>query len=122
LDPCILCHEDSDFNDRIMHRLRQKGQQLCLFAATDLFGYHLNHPASVLYDASLQSKAILEPRRVRLLSDPTSTEGLLPTKLDSIDALRQDLYATQPPLKIKVKARSGLLKRVRRAANSIIRD
>ena len=96
-DPRVCCHEDSEFNDRVIHYLRRKGLQQFIFAVSSLFGYHLDHPASELYWLSTQSKAILEPRRQRLLADPESEEDVLPTRLDSLDALLADLRLTAPP-------------------------
>ena len=96
-DPSILCHEDSEFNDRVMHYLRRMGQQDCLFAVTDLFGYHMHHSGSELYDASVYSKSILEPRRLRLNANPGSDEDIIPNQLDSLATLKDALYGTQPP-------------------------
>lgn len=89
-DPLVLCHEDSEFNDRVMHYLRRTGQQQCLYAIHDLYGYHLHHPGSELYHLSALAKAVLEPRRLRLLENPNSTEDIVPTNLDSLEALLQD--------------------------------
>ena len=81
-DANVLCHEDSDFNDRVMHYLRRHDQQHCLYAICDLFGYHLAHAASELYDLSTAAKAIVEARRERLRLNPQSTEDIVPTPLD----------------------------------------
>ena len=96
-DSKILCHEDSEFNDRIMHYLRRTNQQNCLFNAADLYGYHLLHPASNLYNLSLEAKSILEPRRIRLLSNYESSEDIVRTDFSSIGPLLDDLYKTPGP-------------------------
>ena len=124
-DPQVICHEDSDFNDRAMHYLRRQGRQDVLYAASDLYGYHLHHAPSELYAASLQAKQILEPRRLRLLADPFSVEDIVPTSLDSIDSLKQDMYGTRPPmLAASRQARKPLYelaRRVRAASKTLLR-
>lgn len=96
-DPQTSCHEDADFNDRVMHYLRRTGKQDCLYLAADLIGFHMYHEASELYDVSREAKAIVEPRRQRLLLDPASHEDIVPTNIRLLDALKNDIYATKPP-------------------------
>jgi hypothetical protein len=121
-DPLVLCHEDSEFNDRVMHYLRRTGQQNCLFAVTDLFGYHMNHSGSELYDASVYSKSILEPRRLRLIADPDSDEDMIPNHLASLGALKETLYRTQPPPTSLRSSLRGIrfLRRIRSAYRAFV--
>jgi len=121
-DPKILCHEDSEFNDRVMHYLRRTGQQQCLFSVVDLFGYHVNHPDSELYGASAQARSILEPRRLRLLSDPNSTEDICPTRLHSLDSLKEDFYKTIPPQRTFKKSlmKSRLIRPLKRSIKILL--
>jgi len=97
-DSQVLCYEDSEFNDRVLHYLRRHHRQACLFTNTSLYGYHLYHGPSELYEGSREAAAILEPRRLRLLADPASTEDVVPTNLDSLLLLQKDLFETRPPL------------------------
>lgn len=90
-DAQIICHEDSEFNDRVMHYLRRTNQQACLLSFSDMYGYHMFHAPSELYDASIYSRNILEPRRLRLLADPLSTEDIM---------LHQTLELKDPFLKL----------------------
>jgi hypothetical protein len=96
-DPMVTCHEDSEFNDRVIHYLRRNCLQQCIFAVTGIYGYHLSHPASELYGASQLAKQILEPRRTRLMADPLSCEDVLPTDLGSLPALENDMRTTRNP-------------------------
>ena len=129
-DASILCHEDSEFNDRVMHYLQRTGQQSCLPVLIDVYGYHLDHPPSELYDASAKSKEILESRRLRLTADPASEEDTLRTQLFSIDALLRDLHDTRVPekaggqQKVTTPPKRGLpsrvLERVRRSIGVLL--
>ncbi|MEW5802902.1 MAG: glycosyltransferase [bacterium] len=121
-DPQIVCHEDSEFNDRVMHYLRRTGQQHCLYSVVDLFGYHLSHPDSELYDASIQAISILEPRRVRLQSDPGSSEDICPTRLHSLKSLKEDFYKTIPPQGNFKKSvmKSSLMKPLKRSIKILL--
>jgi hypothetical protein len=96
-DPHVVCHEDSEFNDRSMHYLRRTNQQHCLYVVSDLYGYHLFHGNADLYAFSSGSKSILEPRRLRLIADPNGTEDIMPTNLCSLDSLLTDFNETVPP-------------------------
>jgi hypothetical protein len=96
-DPSVLCHEDSDFSDRTMHYLRRKSLQNCLYVAHDLYGYHMHHEPSELYDASIYSKKIIEPRRLRLNSDPNSSEDVVSINLNNIDFLKASMNETSIP-------------------------
>ena len=80
-----------------MHYLRRTNKQACLYAATDLYGYHMHHRPSELYDASIHSRKILEPRRLRLHADLQSTEDVLPTILSNFDSLKLAMKSTLPP-------------------------
>jgi hypothetical protein len=126
-DSQILCYEDSEFNDRVLHFLRRRRLQACLFANTSLYGYHLYHGPSELYGASHQAAAILEPRRLRLLADPTSAEDIVPTNLGSLPALRRDLFDTLPPLTAaahpsgRPRVWRGLSRRLRASMSVLIR-
>ena len=96
-NPRVLCHEDSEFNDRAMHYLRRTDQQLCLYVITDIYGYHLHHKPSELYDASIQAKSIVELQRLQLTANPDSTEDIIHTNLRSLDSLLNDFNETVPP-------------------------
>lgn len=96
-DSQILCYEDSEFNDRVLHFLRRHRRQAWIFTNTSLYGYHLCHGLSELYGGSQEAAAILEPRRLRLLADAASTEDVVPTNLDSLLLLQKDLFETRPP-------------------------
>jgi hypothetical protein len=96
-NPQVLCNEDSEFNDRVMHYLRRTGEQDCLYAITDLYGYHLHHGPSELYNASAQAMPILEDQRKRFRTNPNSDEDALSTDLRSLDSLLDDFYKTKPP-------------------------
>lgn len=103
-DPRVVCHEDSEFNDRMIHYLRRSKRQRCIYTLSDLFsclfGCHLHHPSSELYGTSSPSKAILEPRRLRLAANPDSVEDVLPTRWDSEESLLNDLYSTAAPARV----------------------
>jgi hypothetical protein len=96
-DSKVLCHEDSEFNDRVIHFLRRKGLQAFIYAASDMVGYHLHHAASELYSLSELSRAILEPRRERLQHQPESSEDVVSTRLADLEQLLRDLYDTPVP-------------------------
>jgi hypothetical protein len=96
-DPKVLCHEDSEFNDRVIHFLRREGLQSFIYAASDMFGYHLHHASSELYSISKSSLAILESRRDRLQRQPDSEEDIVGTNLGDQDQLLKDLYDTPAP-------------------------
>jgi len=117
-DSRILCHEDSELNDRVLHFLRRQGRQACLFTNTSLYGYHLCHGLSELYGGSQEAAAILEPRRLRLRADAASTEDVAPTNLDSLPSLLKDLFETKPPL-IAVASPSGLSRMWRGASRRL---
>lgn len=123
-DPLILCHEDSEFNDRIMHFLRRTDKQACLYTITDLFGYHLCHQPSELYHLSNESKSILESRRLELRANPMSKTDILPTDLRSLEALLYDLAKTKITFKDadrnKLDKCIETLDRVKRALKQIV--
>jgi hypothetical protein len=96
-DPKILCHEDSEFNDRVIHFLRRSGLQSLIYAAIDMFGYHLHHAPSELYSISELSLAMLESRRERLQRQPDSDEDIVGTRFDDEQSLLRDLYDTIVP-------------------------
>jgi hypothetical protein len=107
-DPRVWVHEDAECNDRVLHYLRRQNLQYCHCVLLDLFGYHVHHPPSELYDLSAQAKQIFEPRRARLLRDPDSEEDVVDTKLDSLPILLTDLAKmpeSQPVLHIPVRQR-----------------
>lgn len=120
-DPGILCHEDSDFRDRVMHYLRRRQLQYFDYAICDGCGYHLRHAPSELYDASLISRRIVEKRRKLMQLDPLADIDVVQDN-DLLDfaALRNVACNTRPPPRL---ARSRLpryvvepLRRVRNAA------
>ena len=96
-DSRILCHEDMEFNDRVIHFLRRKRLQGFIYTASDLPGYHLHHPGSELYWISRQSKTILEPRRQRLRVAPDSEEDVVDSPLGDPAGLLKAVYATPVP-------------------------
>jgi len=96
-DPRVLCHEDKDFEARILHYLSRNGAQRIVCTLKGLRGFHLFHEASELYNLSRAAKAIVEPRRYRLLVDPASSEDVVPTQLGSLQALLSDLAEGRPP-------------------------
>jgi hypothetical protein len=96
-NPKVLCNEDSEFDDRAMHYLRRTDQQLCLYAITDIYGYHLHHEPSELYHASILAKSIVEPQRLQLTANPNGTEDIIPTNLRSLGSLLNDFHGTVPP-------------------------
>ncbi len=100
MDPNILCHEDSEYSDRIMHYLRRTDGQDCLYCLSDMYGYHLFHKASELYGLSKYSKQILEPRRLRLIADPQSTEDISSADFSSLKSLISDLDLAKNVLSI----------------------
>jgi hypothetical protein len=107
-DPRVWVHEDAECNDRVLHYLRRQNLQYCHCVLLDLFGYHVHHPPSELYDLSAHAKQIFEPRRVRLQRYPDSEEDVVDTKLDSLPALLADLARmpeSQPDLHIPVRQR-----------------
>jgi glycosyltransferase involved in cell wall biosynthesis len=107
-DPKVLAFEDAECNDRVLHYLRRKNLQYCHCSLLDLYGYHVHHAPSELYDFSALSKLILEPRRRRMLLDPDSKEDVIDTQLDSLEILLEDLARMpeiQPDLHIPVRDR-----------------
>jgi hypothetical protein len=117
-DAQILCHEDGDFDNRVVHYLRRQGLQEFIYSAADLFGYHLAHARSELFDASVQSLSILERRRSKMAESPDAQDDCLPTLLSSRDALLKDLLSTVcPPPRSIIR---GGLRRVRRAWNFLV--
>jgi Glycosyl transferase family 2 len=96
-DSRILCHEDMEFNDRVIHFLRRKGLQAFIYTAADLSGYHLHHRGSELYWISKQSKAILVPRRQRLQAAPDSEEDVVDSPLGDPATLLEAVYTTPVP-------------------------
>jgi hypothetical protein len=96
-DKQVLIAEDRDLTDRVMHYLRRNHLQHALLAMTDLCGYHQHHANTGLFDAFTQSKAVFEPRRVRMEADPKSIEDVVPTPLSDFDALMRDIRETKKP-------------------------
>jgi hypothetical protein len=116
-DPEVLCHEDLEFNDRVIHYLRRKGLQAVIFSTSDLLSFHLHHGASELYTASEQSRAILEPRRERLQRDPNSEEDVVMSGLDDPARLLGQIYDTVvPPVGLRRNRIVGAVRRRLRGA------
>lgn len=88
-DPQIYCHEDDEFNDRVMHYLRRTGKQRILYCMFDLLSYHMDHKPSEIHAMGPASVAILRPRRDRLRKDPQSTEDVVPTPIHSLEKLTE---------------------------------
>jgi hypothetical protein len=107
-DPKVWAFEDAECNDRVLHYLRRENLQYCHCSLLDLYGYHVHHAPSELYDLSALSKHILEPRRRRLLLDPDSKEDVVDTQLDCLEVLLSDLARlpeVQPNPNIPVRDR-----------------
>lgn len=125
-DPRVVCHEDAEFNDRMIHYLRRSKRQRCIYIQSDLFsclfGCHLAHPSSELYVLSPASNTILESRRLRLTADPGSAEDVLPTRFDSEEALLHDLYSTEAPSRMDeiVRLSKAIQRRVQGAAHYLL--
>ena len=81
-DNAVLCHEDGDLTDRLLHYLRRTGLQGSHHVLSNLHGYHLDHPGSSVFDASSHARKILIPRAARLAADPESTEDVIFNGLD----------------------------------------
>jgi glycosyltransferase involved in cell wall biosynthesis len=122
-DSKVLCHEDSEFNDRVIHFLRRKGLQAFIYAASDMVGYHLHHAASELYSISELSRAILEPRRERLQCQANSSEDVVGTRLDDPEQLLRDLYQTAVPTAgLRTQRLGGMIgRRLRGALRYLLR-
>lgn len=121
-DPLVLCHEDADFNHRVSHYLRRKEVQNLACTLTSIRGFHLHHEASELYSVSKSSKSIIETRRHRLFADPSSTEDVLPTRLDSLDDLVATVANTPlPPLSLRSATGIGWLRGIYRRTRAAVR-
>jgi len=117
-DMNVLCHEDSDFNERVIHYLRRTKRQQCIFTLL-LFGYHIYHKYSELYAASSISKAIIEPRARRLAEDKDSEEDMIDNKIENYDSLITHLYKTKaPPIDARDKIKNAPMKIYRRLSQA----
>jgi len=122
-DPRIRCFEDADFNERVMHLLQRRGMQQCLMVLLGIAGYHLHHPYSELYSFSDSAQDTRAERRRKLKNPQDEEASRLPTQLESIDALLDDLYSVEvalnPPSRrqqIRMRLRRhGVVRRVVRA-------
>src|SRR3954453_14150296 len=97
-DPRIRCGEDVDITDRAMHYLRRTGTQSAIHFMQDLWAYHVYHPTTELFDTYAAAMEICRERRDRMFADPNGTMDVVPTPLDSHDALRDAaLNSPKPP-------------------------
>ena len=96
-DQQILCREDVDITDRAKHYLARRGLQLATHGLLNLYGYHLYHTTSELFDMCAHAVRVLDARDARLVADPSSTEDVVPTNLDAHEALVDDMRRTVAP-------------------------
>lgn len=117
-DPQIVCYEDRDLTERAMHYLRRTGKQDALWVSLDVFGYHLDHPPSDLYDIGGPSRYRLDARRAMLNADASSTADVMPCDLSDIKALERTLLQTPAaaPQILSRPRRAAVLNRLRKAA------
>jgi hypothetical protein len=118
-DPQVIMAEDRDFDMRTAHYLRRTGLQHAPVSFYELRGYHLWHAPSGLFDTWPKSKAIIEPREVRLREDPDSKEDVLPTKLADEAALLAEIKNTEKPPLLMGK-RQNLSRRVFQRAKDVL--
>jgi hypothetical protein len=120
-DSLLLCYEDADFNDRVLHYLRRKGAQKLAYTLSGIRGYHLRHEASELYDASRSSGRIVRTRRHHLFADASSTEDVVPSRLDSLDDLMAAVVNTpRPPWTLRNSRGLGWLRGIYRRTRAAI--
>ena len=125
-DPLVLCHEDADFNDRVLHYLCRKGAQKVAYTLSSIRGYHLHHEASELYDASRSSRTLVRTRRRRLFADASSAEDVVPSPLDSLhDLVAAVAHTPAPPWSLRnakgLGWMRGIYRRTRAAARAFAR-
>jgi hypothetical protein len=96
-DPKVLFAEDRDLDYRLLHYLRRTGQQQAMVSFCNLYGYHQHHSSTGLINAWTESKLLMESRGRRLEEDLSSTEDMLATKLNDLDALMRDMADTKRP-------------------------
>ena len=112
-DPRILVAEDRDVWDRILHYLRRKNMQRSIVSSLTLTGFHLYHEVHELFHMFDPAAAILDARGSKLNDQPDSEEDIVPTRLDDLNALLDDLRKTEKP-PAGAKYRRNVLKKVAR--------
>jgi glycosyltransferase involved in cell wall biosynthesis len=116
--PELVCYEERDFEDRVMHYLQKERLQDVGFAFTFLYGYHIWHPRGELYDIGAASKQLIIQRRQALRSDNTVAQ----VSLASREELLSRLYAAEPPaLPKRPPVWRSLWRRFRQAASVLIK-
>ena len=96
-DPRILVMEDQDLSSRMMHFLRRSGEQESTHGLMDLYGFHLYHQTSDIFDAKDQASEIISARSARLAAAPDCEDDVVSTDLDSHEKLLADVAATVKP-------------------------
>ena len=120
-DANVVCHEDADLDERVMHYLRRHKLQDVLYVLSDLLGYHMHHPPSELYSLSTGARDVFVPRRQRLRAAPDSTEDVVPTPLGSLESLLAEMRQVQPPEAKHLPDSTKLRSRVRRALRVLMK-
>lgn len=113
-DPAVLHCEDLDLSDRLMHYLQRTRMQDCM-VGVQLFGYHLYHGYSDIFEAYSAAQKILEPRRAALAANPQGALDQIESHLDSLPRLLEDLRQTRRPA---VKNKKFTLKKFARRLNN----
>lgn len=121
-DNHVYCHEDEDITARLDHYLKRNGLQVSHHILATLHGYHLNHPASDLFNVSDYSKQFYVPRMNELNADPKSTADIVANDLGEKELLRLTCDVMPPVSRV----RSGLRKiefvrRLVKAGRAILR-
>jgi len=109
-DPAVLVSEDDDIAARAVHYLARHGEQDSIVCLESLWGYHLYHPSSELFDHHDESHQIIDPRNDRLRANRQSTEDIVPNRLDDLDSLIDAMKQTKRPSPTAKYRRSPLKK------------
>jgi hypothetical protein len=122
-DPEIVCYEERNVEDRAMHYLHRLGLQGSGYAFTSIYGYHLHHPRSELYQIGAESRRRVVDVRNRLqAASGESRYEMVASGLDDCEGMLRRLYAMPPPPVVpRPSAVAGIWKRIQSAAHALFR-
>jgi hypothetical protein len=121
-DNNVVCHEDYDLTVRLVHYLRRTRLQSTHHILSSFHGYHLDHPASDMFNASDYARKFFVARSERLNADPASDEDIVKNDLSEAELLRLTCDVLPPVSRIKSGLRQfELVRRIVKAGRILLR-